>query len=150
MAKYALFPTGELQNSLEKMKIEDSSDSDQHSKWLQEFFSKNKATYDLRVQLCQSLSQQPIEDCSVAWDETAFPFQTVANIVFPKQESFSNERRIFWEDAMKLNVWYGLKDMQPLGSVNRLRKRWYENSAQNRAKGNLTEPVAVDNIEQIP
>lgn len=150
VVKYALFPTGELQKSLEKKKIEDSSDPDQHSKWLQEFFSKNEATYDLRVQLCQSLSQQPVEDCSVAWDETAFPFQTVASLVFPKQESFSNDRRIFWEDAMKLNVWYGLKDLQPLGSVNRLRKRLYENSAQNRAKGNLTEPVAIDDIDQMP
>ncbi|QDS76260.1 hypothetical protein FKW77_001503 [Venturia effusa] len=150
VVKYALFPTGELQKSLEKQKIEDSSDPEQHSNWLQDFFSKNEATYDLRVQLCQSLSQQPVENCSVAWDETAFPFQTVAKIVLPKQESFSNDRRIFWEDAMKLNVWYGLKDMQPLGSVNRLRKRLYESSAQNRAKGNSTEPMAVGNIEQIP
>ncbi|TLD18887.1 C2H2 finger domain transcription factor [Venturia nashicola] len=141
---------GGLQKSLEKQKIEDSSGPEQHSKWLREFFSQNEATNDPGVQLCQSLSQQPVEECGHAWDETAFPFQTVANIAFPKQESFSNERRIFWEDAMKLNVCYGLKDLQPLGSVNRLRKRLYENSAQNRAKGNLTEPVAVENIDQIP
>ncbi|TID13678.1 ABC1 family protein [Venturia nashicola] len=149
-AKLQMAPMGGLQKSLEKQKIEDSSGPEQHSKWLREFFSQNEATNDPGVQLCQSLSQQPVEECGHAWDETAFPFQTVANIAFPKQESFSNERRIFWEDAMKLNVCYGLKDLQPLGSVNRLRKRLYENSAQNRAKGNLTEPVAVENIDQIP
>jgi hypothetical protein len=65
VARYALFPTRSLQESLEKIKIDDSSNPEQHSIWLRDYFSKNEATYDLRVHTCQSLRQQPVEDTSV-------------------------------------------------------------------------------------
>lgn len=153
IAKYALFPTGEYQAALEKShKITDSSDPEQHSKWLKEWFNGTKdATYDFRVQLCQSLSQQPVEDCSIPWDETAFPFRTIGQVILPPgQDVFSAQRRLFWDDEMKLNVWYGLKEHQPLGSVNRLRKELYKRSSQFREKTNAKEVRIISSAEEIP
>jgi hypothetical protein len=85
------------------------------------------------------------------WDEEKFPFKTVAQLVFPRgQDSSDSARRTFWEDKMKLNIWYGLRDHQPLGSVNRLRKRLYQESQEFRSKLNNTEAVYVNSIDQIP
>lgn len=154
VVKYALFPTGEYQAALEKShKITDSSSPEQHSQWLKEWFrdGKQDATYDLRVQLCQSLSAQPVEDASVPWDETAFPFQTVGQVVLPAgQDPFAAERRAFWDDHMKLNVWYGLEEHRPLGSVNRLRKELYQRSSGFRSHMNDADLKEVSSIDQIP
>ena len=152
VAKYALFPTGKLQAEvMQNSKIDNASDPEQHSTWLREYFDLKEATYDLRVQLCEDVEQQSVEDCSMEWDEERFPFRTVAKLTFPAgQDSFDSKRRIFWEDNMKLNVWYGLQDHRPLGSVNRLRKELYQESAKFRGELNASDVVLVDSIDQIP
>jgi len=152
VAKYALFPTGKLQEELSKRnQLSDQSDPEQHSTWLREYFQRYDATYDLRVQLCEDLKEQNVEKCSEEWDEEKFPFKTVAKLVFPRgQDSFHSARRTFWEDKMKLNVWYGRRDHQPLGSANRLRKRLYQESQKSRSELNNSETVYVDSIDQIP
>lgn len=150
VAKYALFPTVNVKE-LEALKITDDASPEQHSKWIGEYFASRDATYDLRVQLCQSTKAQSIEDTSIQWDEQAFPFQTVAEVVIPKgQDSFSTERRLFWEENVRLNVWYGLKELQPLGSVNRLRRKMYEVSQEFRGKTNASKIVDLKSVDQIP
>lgn len=146
IAKYALFPTSEVPGTM----IEDSSDPEQHSKWLREYFAHNEMTYDLRVQLCEDIQKQPVEDASVRWDEEQSPFRTVGKVVFPKQDSFDAARRAFWDDHMKLNVWAGSEEHRPLGSVNRLRKNLYGRSQKKRAEMNSVDVTEVQNIEQIP
>lgn len=152
VAKYALFPTGDYQEALAKShKVSGESSPEQHSRWLKEWFTSKEATYDLRVQLCQNINAQSVEDTSVAWDEQAFPFRTVGKVVLPAgQDVFSAERRIFWDDHMKLNVWFGLEEMMPLGSVQRLRKELYNRSQGFRSRTNNSKIEEVNSIDQIP
>lgn len=151
VAKYALFPVGKLQASLaDRFKIGDESDPEQHSIWLADYFAEHDAEYEFRVQLCCDIKKQSVEDCSVAWNEEEFPFQTVGKVTIPKQESFGAARRTFWEDHMKLNVWYGLDAYRPLGSVNRLRKELYKASVQKREALNANEVTEIKSIDEIP
>lgn len=152
VAKYALFPTGELQDSLgQNAQIQDQSDREQHSIWLGEYFADHVATFDFRIQLCQNLSDQPVENCSKPWDEEKYPFETVAKVVLPKgQDVMGSERRAFWDDGMKLNVWYGLEAHQPLGSVNRLRKSLYQASVKKREALNARGVKLVKSVDEIP
>lgn len=152
VAKYALFPTGDFQAALAKShKISGDSSPEQHSQWLKEWFSSKEATYDLRVQLCQSIDAQSVEDTGVAWDETAFPYRTVGKVVLSAgQDVFSAERRTFWDEHMKLNVWYGLEEMRPLGSVQRLRKELYNRSQDFRSHTNNSKIEEISSIDQIP
>lgn len=151
VAKYALFPTGNFQQELEKQKIDDKSDFDQHSIWLRDYFKQHDAEYDFRIQLCRNLDDQSVEDCSKPWDEEKYPFETVAKVALPKgQDVFDSKRRTFWDDHMKLNVWYGLEAHRPLGSVNRLRKSLYQRSVAKREELNAIETEVVSSIDQIP
>ena len=152
VAKYALFPTTQVQGSLAtNAQITNSSDPDQHSQWLREYFQTHDAEYDLRVQLLVSPYNQPVEDTSTPWDETAFPYETVGHVIIPKgQDPFEPARRTFWDDRVKLNVWYGLEAHRPLGSVNRLRKELYKTSSRTRGELNAVEVGDIDSIEQIP
>ena len=146
VVKYALFPTANVPET----NVDQSSDPEQHSKWLKDYFADNEMTYDLRIQLCEDVEKQSVEDASVEWNEEQFPFRTVGKVVLPKQDSFNPTRRSFWDDRMKLNVWAGSDQHRPLGSVNRLRKNLYEESQKKRADLNDAELLRVTTIEQMP
>lgn len=153
VAKYALFPTGKFQEVLtQSHQIRDESSPEQHSAWLREWFNGDKdAAYDLRVQLCQDLSKQAVEDTSVQWDESEFLFRTVGKVVLPVgQDVFGADRRALWDDHMNLNVWYGLEEHRPLGSVNRLRKELYQRSSRFRSEMNAADLKLVDSVDEIP
>ena len=60
-----------------------------------------------------------VEYAGKVWDPQKYPFQTVARVVFPPQESFDYERKAFWEDHMRVDPWLGLESLRPLGSSNR-------------------------------
>lgn len=51
---------------------------------------------------------------------------------------------------MRLDVWQGLQEHKPLGSVNRLRKKVYAASSMMRRKLNAVTEVTVSNIDEIP
>jgi hypothetical protein len=152
VAKYALFPTSKLQKDLaDKCPVTKDADSEQHSIWLREYFQYHDAEFDFRVQLLRTLDEQSVEDCSVEWDEEKYPFETVAKVVLPKgQDSFDAQRRVFWEDRLKLNPWYGVDVHRPLGSVNRLRKTLYQRSVARRNELNGCQAEVISDIKQIP
>ena len=96
------------------------------SQWVREFHATHPARFELRVQLCTDLDTMPVEDASSEWDEDASPYVAVATIDVPPQESFSAARRVYAEDVMSWRPWYGLAAFRPLGSINRVRRRAYE------------------------
>lgn len=84
------------------------------------------------------------------WDEATAPYQTIATVEFPPQGALSAERRVFWEDTMKLNPWVGMVDHQPLGSINRLRETVYEMSRKKREAANATLTQAINSVDEVP
>lgn len=104
----------------------------------------------LQIQLGTDPSHHPTEDASVVWDEMTAPYQTLATVTFPTQNSFSQERRVFWEERMSLSPWRGLSDHQPLGGINRLRKSVYTHSRKTRDSINISQSQAVSSIDELP
>ena len=37
-----------------------------------------------------------MEDIGVEWDETKFPFEEIATVTFPRQDSFNHALRNYW------------------------------------------------------
>lgn len=77
----------------------------QLSDWLFDYFNGEPAKYEFKIQLGTSPEHHPTEDASVVWDEVTSPYQTIGTIEFPRQNSFSQERKRFWEDRMALDPW---------------------------------------------
>jgi hypothetical protein len=72
-----------------------------------------------------------IEDVSTLWDEAQYPFLTVARIVIPQQDVASAERQEFCE-RLAFTPWHGLVEHRPVGGINRLRRKVYEESSNRR------------------
>jgi len=121
--KYCLVPSSETQKKLFDETIKpDEQESDILHKWLGNFHREHDAEYLFQVQLLENLEDQPVEYAGKVWDPEKYPWQTVATVKIPKQESFDYEKKMFWEDHLRVDPWHGLKAYQPLGSPNRLRK----------------------------
>jgi hypothetical protein len=120
--KYCLVPSTETQRKLYDETVKPSDGNDILHRWLQNFHKDHDAEYIFQVQLLENLEDQPVEYSGKVWDPEKYPWQTVAKLVIPKQDSFNYELKSFWEDHMRVDPWYGLKSLQPLGSSNRLRR----------------------------
>ena len=85
-------------------------------------------SFEVQIRTAQELDGKidtEIEDACVNWDS---PFQSVATLVIPPQNTNSPARKALCEDLF-FTPWHGIADHRPLGGINRLRKAVYEASA---------------------
>jgi hypothetical protein len=113
------------------------------------FFHRNEAEWELRVQLCTDLEAMPIEDASVPWPENRSPYLAVARICVPTQVAWSEARSATIDDRLAFNPWHGLSAHRPIGSIMRARKMAYRQSAEARAQRNgcsIIEPSLASDV----
>ncbi|KAF4995944.1 hypothetical protein FGRMN_4799 [Fusarium graminum] len=149
VVKYNLVPNSEAQKDRGKETVEGQPDGVLHE-WLRDFYRDNEAEYLFQVQLLEKLEEQPVEYGGTEWDSDKYPWQTVAKVIFPKQESWNEERNRFWVDHLRVDPWHGLVSFQPLGSPNRLRRILYPASSAFRRQINKKEEVNVVSLDEIP
>ncbi|KAL8679082.1 MAG: hypothetical protein Q9186_004622 [Xanthomendoza sp. 1 TL-2023] len=148
----ALFPILDEQTN-PKSSTQSVSSSDPHNvlkDWLFDYFNHQPAKYEFKIQLGTDPAHHPTEDASIVWDEATAPYQTIGYIEFPVQNSFDHERRVFWEDHMRLDPWRGLEAHRPLGSVNRVRRGVYARSTKQRDELNARESYDIQHVDEIP
>ncbi|KAF2732428.1 heme-dependent catalase [Polyplosphaeria fusca] len=150
VVKYALVPSSETQKKLYEETTRPEDGDDILHRWLQMFHRDHEAEYLFQVQFCENLDEQPVEYSGAVWDPEKYPFQTVAKVVFPPQESFDYDRKAFWEDHIRVDPWLGLESFRPLGGSNRLRRVVYPRSSALRRKMNAKKEIFVKSIDEIP
>ena len=147
----ALFPSTSVMKTHAQTTVPSSAPPTILSDWLVDFYAHNEAKYELRIQLGTDPVHHPTEDASVVWDERSAPWQSIGEVVFPKQEGvMGSERRVFWEERVRLDPWMGLEAHRPLGSINRLRRWVYGRSQRRRAELNASENGYVESVDEIP
>jgi hypothetical protein len=114
-----------------------------------EHFEQQGAEWELCVQLCTDISEMPIEDASVVWDEQLSPYRPVARIVMGAQASWSDDRARTIDEGLAFNPWHGVAAHRPLGGVMRVRRGAYLAAARFRAERNrhpVVEPRSLADI----
>ena len=150
VAKYGVFPTGEAQTKLGNEHIKESDPINIISEMTRKFHLNNKVTYAFCAQMLQNLDEQPVDDIGLEWDPIKYPFEQIATLEFEPQDSWLPEFRVWWDDRITVNSWHGLKEHQPLGSTNRMRRVVYAESRKLRMRVNghkdYIEPGSVDEV----
>jgi hypothetical protein len=150
VAKYCLVPNSETQRKLYEETVKPEHGDEILHKWLQNFHKEHDAEYLLQFQLCENLDDQPIEYAGKVWDPEIYPWQTVARLTIPKQDSFNYALKNFWEDRLRVDPWMGLKTFTPLGSPNRLRRVVYPASSALRRELNATSAINIKSLDELP
>jgi hypothetical protein len=114
------------------------------------FFAGNGGEWDIQVQLCRDLKSMPIEDAAKPWSEAESPYQTVARISMPRQDSWSAARLKAVNEEMSFSPWHALAAHRPLGAVNRVRRTVYEAAARFRAEHNKKHIAEPSSIADLP
>jgi hypothetical protein len=128
--KFSAFPnfTGE------KFKQEDATDKDNFFREaMKKHLANQEAVFDFQIQLQTDPSKMPIEDSTIEWKES--PFIKVATIRIPPQEFDTPEMNGF-DEKLAFSPWNTLPEFEPLGGVNRSRKRIYQELAKLRNQMN--------------
>ena len=135
IAKTGLFPVSPALTSLTGTIVEiDGPDAIRAA--VKRDLIEQGGTWELRVQLNTDLETMPIEDPTVAWNEEASPYVTVATLVVPPQLSWDTGVTEHLDDALSFSPWHGLAAHRPLGGVNRVRRGAYDFSADFRGTFN--------------
>lgn len=110
--------------------------------YLREAMTKHLASkdayFDFKIQLQTDAVKMPVEEPTVEWDEQESPYIKVATIRISAQD-FNTEERQCFDENQSFSPWHTLPEHQPLGGVNRARKRIYRELAKFRNEMNQKE-----------
>lgn len=137
IAKYRVIAVSDTLKAFQNCKVEQDGSPHVLSEWLKEYYKDHEAVYDLQAQILtedcfKELDEKAVEDAGLSWDHEKYPYETVATVTVPVQDSFIHARRVFWENNLRLDPWHGLVEHTPLGSTNRLRRIVYQASSAAR------------------
>jgi hypothetical protein len=147
IAKLQIVPVSPSLTALTGTPIDLGADDNALRQAVIDYFTTQSGTWELRVQLCTTLEQMPIDDPTREWDEQASPFVTVARLTAPPQLAWSQARSTAVDDGMGFSPWHGLQAHRPLGEIMRLRQLAYARSQAFRSQRNATpvrEPANLD------
>jgi hypothetical protein len=146
LAKFQLVPVSSGLIARTGKRLDLGSSEDVLRDTVIEHFREHDAVWELRVQLCTTIADMPIDDPRAPWDEAASPFITVARLIARPQLAWSAARSEAVDDGMGFSPWHGIQAHRPLGAVMRLRKLAYASSQRFRSERNRTpvrEPVSL-------
>lgn len=150
LAKLALVPATEAQRQAGETTVSSDDPPGVLRDWTRDFHASHAARFELQVQLCTDLKKMPVEDASKEWKTKLSPYRTVATLDIPIQESFSPARRVYAEDVMSWRPWSGLVAHRPLGSINRVRRRAYEELGAYRHEVNARTEENPTRLADVP
>ena len=116
-----------------------------------DFFRTQHAEWEVRVQLCTNTDDMPIEDASVEWPEADSAYVPVARITAAPQNAWSDARVAALDEGLAFSPWHGIVAHQPLGSIMRVRRAAYAESARFRAQHSgvvMKEPRSIDDLPE--
>ncbi len=98
---------------------------------MKDHLSKAPVCFEFGVQFQLDPEEMPIENASKIWLESESPFHTVARVWIHDQD-FQSEAVQSIDDHLSFNPWQSLAAHRPLGGINRVRLKVYQEMAQFR------------------
>ena len=149
IAKLSVAPASDNLRALKDEPLERTDDDDFIRNAVRDFFAREDAEWEVRVQLCTNLDDMPIEPANIPWDEDKSPYLPVGRLRTVRQEGWSADRAAVVDDGMGFSPWHGIVDHWPLGSLMRIRQQTYANSQLFRSQRNVC-PVHEPRDANLP
>ena len=150
VAKLAAFPASPAQAALEEGQLHPGEDPDAFRHAVLSYLQSETAVLEIRVQLCLDLNEMPVEDASKRWDEKASPYRTVARLVLPPQDGYSEARRRYADEVLSFRPAHSLSAHRPLGSLMRARLKTYQALSRFRHGRNHVPEVEPSSVDEVP
>lgn len=136
VAKFRLRPLSPSLTAFTDKIIDTSGRPDGLRETIREDAARLTGEWAFEVQLARDSEKQPIEDASVEWTEEDAPFVQVAILRVEPQDSWSEDKVRRIDETLHFSPWNALAAHQPLGGINRARRRAYKHSSDFRVRVN--------------
>jgi hypothetical protein len=87
--------------------------------------ASHPACFDFLVQPNKNPSAQPIENPTIAWDESQSPLIKVATITIPQQTEIDTQAHLNFCENVSFDPWHTLPGTRPMGQISRMRHDIY-------------------------
>lgn len=149
IAQLSAVPTAETLAAIGDPSV-DTSDDDAFRHAVERHLAAHDAAFDIRIQLCTDLAAMPVEDASVEWPVERSPHRTVARLLLPRQASWTEARRAFFEERLSFNPIHALEAHRPLGSIMRARMAVYPGTQDFRLASFGVAAVEPRSLAEVP
>lgn len=149
IAKLGAFPSQATLAAIGEVLVDTDSDNAFRDVMVA-FFADNNAEFELRAQLCTDLETMPVENAAIVWPEEQSPYRTVARLMLPTQNAYTEERRKYFDERLAFNPAHALEAHRPLGSVMRARMQSYVVTQQFRQQSNGAAPAEPKSCADVP
>lgn len=105
-------------------KIEFETEPETQEQGLQQTLGIQDIKFDLQIQLCKSLEDQPVNDLLIQWPEDQY--KTIAILSFPKQIIIPSMDETL--ERMDYNPFLNPEQLLPVGKIQRTRNQIYQAS----------------------
>ena len=126
IAKVGVFPASPELTALGTDPLDLEGDENGFRTAVVNFFSRNSAVFEFRVQLNTDVARMPVENASAEWPEEDSSYVTVARLMLPQQAAHSTARAAYYTDTLTFRPAHSLVAHRPLGSIMRARLRTYQ------------------------
>jgi hypothetical protein len=99
--------------------------------------AREQVIFDFEIQLFENDAVTPLDDPRKEWPS---PFVKVATLVIPRQDVTESQARKALVEHMSLNPWHSLREHEPVGRMNRMRRDVYVRMVAHRRSVNKVDP----------
>lgn len=87
--------------------------------------ARGDSCFKVVVQLSSATGYMPVDDPSIGWDETVYPYKEVGQLTIPKQEHIEDKKQLRFCEHLNFDPWHTAPEERPLGALNRMRLQSY-------------------------
>jgi hypothetical protein len=107
------------------------------------------AHFELSLQRQRDPVTQPVEDASVRWSSSGYPWEVVARLEIPKQ-TFDTPEQDALGEGLRIDPWHAPLVQRPLGGLNRVRGAVYARMSAARIASQSRPVVPYPVVKRTP
>ena len=147
MAKIRVAPTKASQAKIKRRELDVNATSEAIRPLILQEIREHDYEFDVQIQLCRNLKDQPINDLTKEWDEKDAPFVTVAKLTIPCQD-VPDDGNFDIMEHLSFTPFRCIEANRPIGNLQHARLRAYQTASTTRLRLNHKKRAEPINLKQ--
>lgn len=147
MAKIRVTPTKAAQAKIKRRNLDVNATAEAIRPLILEEIREHDYEFDVQIQLCRNLKDQPINELTKEWKESDAPFVTVAKLTIPCQDVPDDGNFDIMEN-LSFTPFRCPPENRPIGNLQQSRLRAYQTASTVRHQLNSTKREEPKNLKQ--
>lgn len=147
MAKIRVAPTKASQAKIKRRDLDVNATSEAIRPLILQEIREHDYEFDVQIQLCRNLKDQPINDLTKEWDEKDAPFVTVAKLTIPCQD-VPDDGNFDIMEHLSFTPFRCIEANRPIGNLQHARLRAYQTASTTRHSLNNKKRVEPTNLKE--